>query len=301
MGRRRIVALCACLVAALTAGPGAAQAQDPGLWAQREATPMPLEYFQGVTHQRGPRLFFAGVFKGLYATDADLRETTRNADAIPPAVAAAEGYNHIGDITYDRAQGGRVLLPLECYVPGRPNGGNTCGTGSFGVADPATLAWRYHVKLDPAEIAKAMWVEVSPNGRLLWTSSGRDLLAYRAADVTAANAAPGAPPIRAVRRLAGAVPPSGITGAVFIGRRLYVAGQGGGPFAVWSIDVRTGARQLEIERPFAGESEGLDFARNVLGHKRRSLYWMVMPFDPAGRPPTFGPGRGALVRFVRQR
>ena len=48
----------------------------------------------------------------------------------------------------------------------------------------ATLAFRYYVKLDPAQIAKAMWVESSPDGRLLWTSSGSDLLAYRAADVS---------------------------------------------------------------------------------------------------------------------
>jgi hypothetical protein len=55
---------------------------------------------------------------------------------IPPLVFATEGYNHVGDIGY---QGGRVLLPLECYTPGGPNGANTCGTGSIGVADPATL------------------------------------------------------------------------------------------------------------------------------------------------------------------
>ena len=41
------------------------------------------------------------------------------------------------------------MLPLECFTPGV---GNTCGTGSFGVADPATLDFRYYVKLDPAEI-----------------------------------------------------------------------------------------------------------------------------------------------------
>ena len=43
---------------------------------------------------------------------------------------------------------------------------------SIGVADPDTLAWRYYVKLDKSFIDKAMWAEVSPNGQLLWTSSG---------------------------------------------------------------------------------------------------------------------------------
>ena len=122
---------------------------------------------------------------------------------IPPDVHASEGYNHIGDISWDRAEGGRVLLPLECYVPGGPNGGNPCLHGSIGVADPGTLQWRYYVKLDPAEIPKAMWNEVSPDGTLLWTSSGGDLLAYRAADISLANAAPAHAPIHSVRRLQG--------------------------------------------------------------------------------------------------
>ena len=143
----------------------------------------------------------------------------------------------MGDIGY---QGGRVLLPLECYTPGGPNGGNTCGTGSIGVADPATLAFQYYVKLDPAEIPKAMWVEASPDGELLWTSSGPDLLAYRAADVNAANAAPGGPPIHSVRRLAGAVPPSGVTGAAFYRGRLLLAGAQGTTYQIWSVDLATG-------------------------------------------------------------
>ena len=74
---------------------------------------------------------------------------------------------------------------MECYTPGV---GNTCGTGAFGVADPATLDFRYYVKLDPAEIPKAMWAETSPDGKLIWTSSGDDLLAYRTSDVAPANA-----------------------------------------------------------------------------------------------------------------
>jgi hypothetical protein len=210
-------------------------------------------------------------------------------------VASAEGYNHIGDLSWDAGEGGRLLLPFECFSPGLPGGPNTCGTGSFGVADPATLAWRYHVKLDPADIKKAMWVEVSPDGTLAWTSSGADLLAYRTADVTAANAAPGGTRIRPVGRLAGAVPPSGITGATFYRDRLFVAGQGTGKFQVWSIDLLDGARRLEIERPFvASESEGLDVALAAGG----TLHWQIQPF---GALPTFGIGGGALLHFVPAR
>jgi hypothetical protein len=211
--------------------------------------------------------------------------------AIPATVKATEGYNHIGDISYDRAEGGRVLLPLECYTPGGPNGGNTCGTGSIGVADPATLGFRYYVKLDSSEIAKAMWVETSPDGQLLWTSSGPDLLAYRAADVNAANGAPAAAPIRAVRRLSGAVPPSGVTGAAFYRGRLLLAGAQGTTYQVWSVDTGTGARRLELElRNVQGEAEGL--AQLPLIGAR--LHFLVAPL---ASQPTFGPTVG-LLHFV---
>ena len=204
-----------------------------------------------------------------------------------------EGYNHIGDIAWDHREGGRILLPLECYVPGGPNGGNPCLHGSIGVADPRSLQWRYYVKLDPAEIPKAMWNEVSPDGSLLWTSSGDDLLAYRTADITPAKAAPGHAPIHSVRRLPGAVPPSGITGATFIGDRMFVAGQGGGPFRVWSIDLATGERRLEIERTIVGESEGLV----TTDLKGGTLHWLIQPFNDEQKPPTYSPDHATLVSF----
>ena len=201
---------------------------------------------------------------------------------------AVEGYNHVGDISFDGADGKRVLLPLECYTSGGPNGGNTCGTGAIGTADPDTLAFRYYVKLDPAEIAKAMWVEASPDG-LLWTSSGNDLLAYSAADVNPANASPAAPPIHSVRRLAGAVPPSGVTGAAFQGGRLFLAGaRGTATYQIWSVNLATGARRLEVELPNVfGEAEGLHVT-SLLGG---TLHFLVAPL---ALEPTFGPTVGLL-------
>jgi hypothetical protein len=164
----------------------------------------------------------------------------------------------------------------------------------LGVADPRTLGWRYYVKLDPAEIPKAMFAVVSPDGQLVWTSSGNDLLAYRSADINLANAAPGGTAIHAVRRLSGAVPPSGITGAAFYRGRMYVAGQNGGPFQVWSISMSSGSRRLEIERRIVGESEGLAVAPILNG----VLHWLVTPFNPEGRPPTYGPNHNVLLSFV---
>ena len=158
------------------------------------------------------------------------------------------------------------------------------------MADPATLRLRYAVGLDPADIAKAMWAEVAPGGRVLWTSSGRDLLAYDAAAI-----APGALPPRPVARLVGAVPPSGITGAAFYRGRLLLAGDDTGVLQVWSVDV-TGASppRLEIELPgVAVESEGLD----VLDARGGVLHWLLSPIVP-GRTPTYGSGHSELLTFV---
>jgi len=280
------------LAAALGIAAGA-QAADPGRWTVTGTTTLPLVYYQGVTIDAARSLYFDGVFVGLYRTTPAFKQTGRNDGAIPPDVQIREGYNHIGDIAWDPREGGRILLPLECYVPNAPNGGNPCLHGSIGVAGPGSLQWRYYVKLDPAEIPKAMWNEVSPDGSLLWTSSGEDLLAYRTADISRANAAPEHAPIRSVRRLRGAVPPSGITGATFVGERLFVAGQGGGPFRVWSIDLATGRRRLEIERRIVGESEGLVTA----ALKGATLHWLIQPFTAERKPPTYSPDQATLLSF----
>jgi hypothetical protein len=141
------------------------------------------------------------------------------------------------------------------------------------VADPGSLGWRYLVELDPVEIQKAMWAETSPDGSLVWTSSGRDLLAYRASDISRAKAAPGAAPLRSQLRLAGAGPAGGITGAAFYGDWLLVAGRSAAGFEVRSIDTRSGAQRLEIRRPAELESEGLDVTRALGG----VLHWIVRP------------------------
>ena len=276
--------------AVLLLGAGTARAADPALWVQTGFSTVPFEYYQGVTSDAAGNHYFDGFFSGLYKTDSALNETARKDLAIPDAVSTREGYNHIGDLSWDSAEGGRLLLPLECYFPGV---GNFCGTGSFGVADPATLQWRYYVKLDPADIPKAMWVERSPDGQLLWTSVGNDLIAYSSADVVPANAAPAGPLIKPVKRLVDAVPPSGVTGATFYGGRLLLAGEDHGRFQVWSVDTNTGERRLEIEQEIFGESEGLDVFDGLGG----VLHWQIGQINSHG-PPTYGSGHTALVHFL---
>jgi hypothetical protein len=281
--------LVATAAASLLLAP-TTRAQDPGRWLLTGASSVPASYWQGLTSSPDEStLFFTGFAEGLWQTTPSLHQTAGIANEIPAAVRQAEGYNHIGDPTWNPGDGGRVLLPLECFVAGV---GNTCGTGSFGVADPATLTWRYYVKLDPAQIKKAMWAETSPDGSLIWTSDGDDLLAYRTADVTVANAAPSGPLLEPVRRLVGAVPPSGVTGAVFAGGRLLLAGEDNGDFQVWAVDTDTGANRLLIELGICGEAEGLDVTPTLGGE----LHWVIAPFDP-GCTPTFGPGV-SLLHFV---
>lgn len=291
--------LAATLVCTLLAGIAAtsASARDPGRWVNTGVSRFPESYNQGITLDPSGALFFDSTllsFNGLFKTDSRLKQTGGESPEIPPDVTSRDGYNHIGDLSWDPGEGGRLLLPLECFTPGGPNGGNTCGTGAFGVADPGTLRWRYYVKLDPADIPKAMWVESSPDGKLLWTSAGNDLLAYNAADINPANAAPGGPLLKPVARLAGAAPPSGITGATFYNGRLFLASNiGNHQLQIWSVDTTTGARQLELKRNYRGEPEGLATFTGLGG----ILHAMVLPAFGVNNP-TFGPSTGALVNFA---
>jgi hypothetical protein len=286
----RSLAALAAVVATVFVSAAPARADGPGRWLLTGASSVPVTYWQGLTSDPAEsRLYFTGIFEGLWRTTPTLRETAGIASAIPSDVKQREGYNHIGDPTWNAGDGGRVILPLECFTPGV---GNTCGTGSFGVADPETLAFRYYVKLDPAEIQKAMWAETSPDGSLIWTSDGDDLLAYRSNAVSQVNKAPTGPMVDPVRRLADAVPPTGVTGAVFDDGRLLLAGESDGTYQIWAVDPNTGQRRLELEMRICGESEGLDVIPTLGG----KLHWLIAPFDP-GCQLTFGP-TSALLHFV---
>src|SRR4051812_35246954 len=201
--------------------PASAQAADPGLWIKTSQLTKPAYYRQGLASNPATGdVFFSGSFNGITRTHNE-DELKQNTAAIPKDVADREQYNHIGDIAFDTAEGGRLLLPLESYAPLSPDT-NPSKTASIGVMDAKTLAWKYYVKLDPAEINKAQWVAVDPQQGLVWTIGDISLLAYNIADINMANAAPNAAPIHAVKRLDNVVP-DGAGGAVVFGGRLFVS------------------------------------------------------------------------------
>lgn len=290
----RLALIAALVLASLVS---IARAADPGRFSDAGLSDIPIVYYQGVTSDPAGNLYFDGIATGLYKTDSQLHELVANADVIPSSVKQSPGYNHIGDISYDKAGGGRVLLPLECYTPGAPGGANTCNKGGVGVANPQTLQWQYYVQLDPTEIPKTMFNEVSPDGTKLWTSSGNNLIAYNVSDITPANAAPAGPLLHKVETITGGVPPSGVTGATFYRGRLYMAGQsnsGTRPMQVWSEDLSVGksSLRLELEKNVVGESEGLDVFYSLGG----ILHWQIQPIAP-GQIPTYSPVNGTLLHF----
>lgn len=181
---------------------------------------------------------------------------------------------------------------MECYDAATDT--NCAGTGAIGVVAPLTVEWRYQVKLDSGSIKKAMWCEVSPNGKRLWSFSGDNLLVYRMSDISPAHAWPAHSAIKPLWVLRKAVPPSGVTGAAFYRGRLFLAGNEGNDHEVWSVDTRTGTRRLEISRELVGESEGLDVVKVFDG----VLHWMIMPILSGTTPPTYK--SATLLNFVPQ-
>src|SRR4051812_20432482 len=141
-----LLALCALL-------PAPALADDQ--WTQAPVTSLPLSWWQGMASDPLGSLYFVGITKELYRANGALEQEAAVGDAIGPQ-AGAIGFNHVGDIAWDSAEGGRLLLPLECFTPGAPGGDNTCGKGAISVNDPDTLAPRYYVALHNVEIQKAM-------------------------------------------------------------------------------------------------------------------------------------------------
>jgi hypothetical protein len=282
MRRRALLRLAGVLIAALAASAPSAAAAD--LWTETGRSLTSVNYWQGVTFDAATRTFnFDGPAQGLWRTDAQLTRLAGRSTGIPSTVTSTQGWNHLGDLTFDAAGGRRLLVPLECYYPFASDP-NTCHTGGFGVVDPVTLQWSYYVKLDPAQITKAMWVEVSPDGRWVWTSSGTDLLAYDATQISPQRAGPAGTPLTSAKRIVGVLRAASVSGAAFFGDRLYVAFDRGSYVQVLSYPVNpttgdVGATwRLEIQRTKSSslyETEGLAVADALGG----TLHWQIHPLS----------------------
>jgi hypothetical protein len=281
--QRAAAGAAALLATALLAAPASAA------WRLASARQMPGLYNQGIAvDPAAGSLFFAGVSSArnsaLVRTRPTLAPLAARTAAIPPS---RQGYNHVGDLSFDPVRR-RLLLPLECYYPDR--GGNTCRRGALGVASPATLRMVYRVELNPGQIAKAMWAESSPDGRWVWTSSGRRLLAYPAAAINpglAARQRSGAAPGLTARDLGPVLPTPAVTGAAARplpggGHRLFLSLNRGSHFQVVSYAISVApdgapvvsgpARvELSLTRTAAhGEPEGLALTR------RGTLLWGII-------------------------
>lgn len=224
-------------------------------WQLNSTRMTSVAYNQGIAFDQAlGNFFFVGVDSttnsALYRTNSGLSLQATNNAVIP---ATKQGYNHAGDLSFDAKNVSntnpgtpRVLLPLECYYPN--SGGNTCGSGAIGVVDPSTLAFLYYVRLWTGQIQKAMWDEISPDGRWIWTSSGTHLLAYNAADVnktTADNQLAGVWGGIGAKDLGAVLPTANVTGGAFYtdpvsgGSRLLIALNRGTYYQVASYGVGT--------------------------------------------------------------
>ena len=219
-------------------------------WKLNSTTTASIAYNQGVTFDQAlGNFFFVGVSStsnsAVYRTNVRLSRTASNSAVIPQT---KEGYNHAGDASFDPENVSitdtgkpRVLLPLECYYPSS-NPSNTCGSGALGVVDPAALAFLYYVKLWTPQIQKAMWDEISPDGRWIFTSSGTHLLVYDAADINKQRAdyqRAGVWGGLGGTDLGPVLPTGDVTGATFYAGRLFLALNRGTSFQAVSYGIGT--------------------------------------------------------------
>ena len=245
---RSALALAASLLVLGAQAAPRASAADPGRWRLSASERLSPGYGRGLAPAGADGIFWAGD-DALFRSDAQVNERLHLVPAIPGFTRSTEHLTRLGDPTWDAARG-RLLVPVGCA--------DGCRAGAIAILDRALL-WRGRVLLDPSEIASPAWAELDPGGELVWTSSGRDLLAYRAADLTPQAGAATAPAPRAVRRLVGVVPEGEVGGAAFWDGRLLLA-TSGDPQRVWSVDVRESAApevRLEFERAGAARPAGL--------------------------------------------
>ena len=212
-----------------------AGASDPGRWKLSSVDRLAPLYRGGLSADGAGHVFWSGAGEGLFRSSTSLAEQLRLGAAIPPALRTEPGFALVGDPGWDASGSGRLVVPFRCAVGASSA---TCPQAGLGIYDRGLL-WGQFVRLDRSAATSIDWAEPSPDGLLVWTSSGRDLLAFSAADVRPGNGVPLVP----VARFAGVVPLSRVTGATFMGGRLWLAGDGAGRLQAWSARRRRGPRE----------------------------------------------------------
>ena len=260
--------------------PGAASAADPGRWVETGFSSVPFEYFQGITSDPAGNLWFDGFYGRPLPHHSGTRRAGTRRDEIPVDV-----YRARATTTSATSAGTRRGRPpaAAAGVLSTPSVGNTCGTGSFGVADPTTLA-------------VALLREARP-GRHREGDVGRGL-ARRLADLDLGRQRPAglphlatsrrptprrrarAQPVRRLatpcRRAASPAPPSK-------GGRLLLAGQDAAPSRS-GRSTDTGERRLELERDIVRRVGGTRLLRRA--RRRAALADRADRPLPGARRPT---------------
>jgi hypothetical protein len=283
---------------ALAASPAHAAADGSGRWRLAAVDQLPGAYRQGVAVDDAGHAFWAGLPAGLYRSDFEVVQQLRLPDAVPSAIRASEGWTIAGDPGWDR--GGRLLVPLDCAA-GSTAG--ACPSAGLAVYD-AGLIWRHSARLDRASITHIDWIEQSDDRSLLWTSSGRNLLAFHAANF--ASEPP--EPVQPAYRFDGVLPLAPVTGSAWADGRLLIAGELEGRLQVWSLDVDAARREidtsfdpaqahrrldprLEFERRWSGAPRGL-----AVFDGRGGVLHLI--YGPGGGRSTFGGPGASLLSFV---
>ena len=293
IGRRLTAAVASAALVAALAAPGPAAGADPGRWRLAQADSVPLSYFQGLTHSAAGAWFFDGITVGLFRTDRDLVQKADNPSALTPRPH------------------GPGLQPHRRPDLGRARG--RAPAAAARVLRPRSAQRRQHLRARRDRRGRSRHAEAAlrrgprPRRHRQGDVGRGQPRRQRAVDVERATTCwPTTPPrsragragaAAPVRRLAGAVPPSGVTGAAFYRGRLFLAGQDAGALQLWSVDV-TGATRAGARARAAGRGGRVRGPRRPRRARRGAALAALARSRRAARSRPTGRGTASCLTFV---
>ena len=247
-------------------------AQDPTHWRGVAMSRIPIPYYQGMASDPDGDYSSTASSSACIGPTTALRQRASVDNVIPAGGDRARGLqphrrHHVG-----RARGRARAAPARVLLPRHQPDANTCHTGSIGVADPARCAGATtssSARRDPQGDVGRGLARRPPAvdlGRRRPARLPRRRHPRHAAPA-AARCAPCGDCAAPCRRPASPARRSTATGCCSPASATST-------FEVWSVDLITGRRRLEIRRGAIGESEGLDvsgsWAASCTGSSRRS-------------------------------